>query len=49
MEDLLMQFAAYNIWASHRLLDLINALPEEKQETEVPNSFKSLYATVLHM
>lgn len=49
MEDLLMQFAAYNIWASHRLLDLINALPEEKQKTEVPNSFKSLYATVLHM
>jgi uncharacterized damage-inducible protein DinB len=49
MKELLMQFAAYNIWATQRLLDLINALPEEKQKAEVPSSFKSLYTTVLHM
>jgi uncharacterized damage-inducible protein DinB len=49
MKELLCQLAAYNIWASQKLLDIINALPEEKQKAEVSSSFKSLYATVLHM
>ena len=49
MKELLKQYAAYNIWASQRILDVIIALPEEKQLTEVPSSFKSLYKTVLHM
>ncbi len=49
MKELLMQFATYHIWANQKLLDVINALPEEKQKAEVPSSFKSLYATVLHM
>jgi uncharacterized damage-inducible protein DinB len=30
-------------------LDVILALPEEKQLAEVPSSFNSLYRTVLHM
>ena len=49
MKEILMQFAGYNVWANQRLLDLINTLSEEKQRSEVPSSFKSLYATVLHM
>jgi len=49
MKELLMQFAAYNVWGSQRLLDIINTLPVEKQKAEVPSSFKSLYTTVLHM
>ena len=49
MKELLKQYAAYNIWASQRILDAILILPEEKQMTEVPSSFKSLYKTVLHM
>jgi uncharacterized damage-inducible protein DinB len=49
MKELLMQFAAYNIWANQKLLDIINTLPEEKQKAELPSSFRSLYATVLHM
>jgi uncharacterized damage-inducible protein DinB len=49
MKELLCQLAAYNIWASQKLLDIINALPEEKQKAEVPSSFKNLYSTVLHM
>ena len=49
MKDLLTQFAAYNIWANQKLMDIILALPEEKQKQELPSSFKSLYATVLHM
>ena len=49
MKELLMQFAAYNSWANPKLLELINALPEEKQRQELLSSFKSIYATVLHM
>ena len=49
MKELLMQFAAYNIWANQNLLDIINSLPEEKQKAELPSSFRSLYVTVLHM
>jgi uncharacterized damage-inducible protein DinB len=49
MKELLSQFAAYNIWASQKLLEVINALSEEKHKEEVPSSFKSLYSTVLHM
>lgn len=49
MKEILQQFAAYNIWANQKILDIILALPEEKQKAELPSSFKSLYATVLHM
>ena len=44
-----MQLAAYNIWANQRLVDVILALPEEKQHAEMPGSFKSLHLTILHM
>ena len=49
MKELLSQLAAYNIWANQKILDVILALPEEKQKAEVPSSFTSLYKTVLHM
>ncbi len=49
MKELLKQYAAYNIWASQRIMDVILALLEDKQMTEVPSSFNSLYKTVLHM
>jgi uncharacterized damage-inducible protein DinB len=49
MKELLSQLAAYNIWANRRLLDIILSLPEEKQMQELPSSFKSLFATALHM
>ena len=49
MKELLKQYATYNIWANQRLIDVILALPEEKQLAEVPSSFNSLYKTVLHM
>lgn len=49
MKEVLTQLSAYNIWANQLLLDAINQLPEEKQKQELPSSFKSLYATVLHM
>lgn len=49
MKELLKQMAAYNVWASHKILEVIDALPPEKQQAEVPSSFSSLYKTVLHM
>ena len=49
MKDLLSQLAAYNIWANKKLLEVILALPTEKQKQEIPSSFNSLYITVLHM
>lgn len=49
MKELLKQYAAYNIWASQKILDVIRSLPEEKHIAEVPSSFNSLMKTVLHM
>ena len=49
MKDLLKQLAVYNIWANQKLIDIILALPEEKQLAEVPSSFNSLHKTLLHM
>jgi uncharacterized damage-inducible protein DinB len=49
MKEILLQFSTYTLWANHLLLDVINALPEEKQKQEVPSSFSSLYKTVLHV
>ncbi len=49
MKELLKQFAAYNSWANQKIMEVILALPEEKQLTEVPSSMKSLYKTILHM
>src|SRR5258706_11521370 len=49
MKELLKQLAAYNIWANQKVIDVILALPEEKQLAEVPSSFNSLNKTLLHM
>lgn len=49
MKELLKQYATYNIWATRRILDIIMAMPEEKQMTELASSFTSLFKTVLHM
>jgi uncharacterized damage-inducible protein DinB len=49
MKEILTQLSAYNIWANQLVLDAILPLPEEKQKQELPSSFKSLYATLLHV
>ena len=49
MKELLKQMAAFNVWASQRIVDVILTLPEEKQKAEIPSSFNSLYKTILHM
>ena len=49
MKELLKQLAVYNIWANQKIIDVILALPEEKQIAELPSSFNSLHKTLLHM
>lgn len=48
MKEILQQLADYNLWANQRLFETILALPDEKQKSEVPSSFKSIYETVMH-
>lgn len=49
MKEQLKQLAAYNLWANQKLTDFILSIPPEKQTAEVPSSFKSIHATLLHM
>lgn len=49
MKELLKQYAAFNTWANRKLMDVILALPAEKQVAEITSSFPGLYKTVLHM
>ncbi|MBL0152926.1 MAG: DinB family protein [Chitinophagaceae bacterium] len=49
MKEILKELAAYNIWATQKLTDLILSLPPEKQVEEVKSSFASLHTTLLHM
>lgn len=49
MKELLKQYAAFNVWATQKIAEVILSLPEEKQRQEVPSSFSSLHTTLLHM
>jgi uncharacterized damage-inducible protein DinB len=49
MKELLKQLSTYNIWANQKIIDVVLALPEEKQLAEVASSFKSVHTTLLHM
>ena len=49
MKKILVQYAAYNVWANQRIVDCITNLPDEQINREVNSSFKSLFLTLLHM
>lgn len=49
MKELLQQYAAYNIWATKLLVDIINKLSDEEINKEIASSFPSLYKTMQHM
>lgn len=49
MKELLKQYASYNLWANQKILELILALPAEKQQLEMMSSFPTLYKTALHL
>jgi uncharacterized damage-inducible protein DinB len=49
MKELLKQLAAYNVWATQKVADVVLSLQEDKHLAEVPSSFKSIHTTLLHM
>jgi len=49
MKEILTQYAAFNVWATQRITDVIVQLPEEKIQAEIVSSFPTMYKTVLHL
>ena len=49
MKKLLLQYAAYNVWANQKLIDCIDNLTDEQIKREMDSSFKSIYATLIHL
>ena len=49
MKKLFEQYAAYNVWANHRIIFVLEQLDENLWYKPVPSSFNSLYKTVLHV
>lgn len=49
MKKLLLQYAAYNVWANQRMIDCISNLADDQINREINSSYKSIYATLLHL
>lgn len=49
MKKLLVQYAAYNVWANQRIVDCITNLTDDQINREIASSFKSIYLTLSHM
>lgn len=49
MKELLVQYAAFNVWATQRITDVMAQLSEEKINAEITSSFPTMYKTVLHL
>jgi uncharacterized damage-inducible protein DinB len=49
MKKLLLQYAAYNVWANQRIVDCISNLTDDQIKGEINSSFKSIYATLIHL
>lgn len=49
MKELLIKYAAYNVWANKNITDAVLSLNEEQQYQQLESSFPSLYATIMHM
>jgi len=49
MKQLMVQYAAYNVWANQKILDCIDDLEDEQIFREISSSHKSIYLTMLQM
>lgn len=49
MKKLFEQYAAYNLWANQRMMDMVNNLTDDQLKKEIISSFNSIYETVLHL
>lgn len=49
MKEMLLQYAAYNVWANKLIIDAIMKLEEAQVDMEITSSFSSLRKTVYHV
>ena len=49
MKKMLAQYAAYNLWANNRIIEVINNLTDEQVDREIVSSFSSIKNTLLHL
>ena len=49
MKELLMQYAAFNVWANKKLIDAILQLSDAQQQQEITSSFPGIYKTLMHI
>lgn len=49
MKKMLAQYAAYNLWANNRIIEVINNLTDEQVDREIVSSFSSIKKTLLHL
>lgn len=49
MKKMLAQYAAYNLWANNRIIEVINNLTDEQIDKEIVSSFTSIKKTLLHL
>ena len=49
MKPILLQCAAYTIWANRKIIECINNLSNDQINREISSSFSSVFKTVLHM
>ncbi len=49
MKQIVISFAAYDLWANEKLLELVLSLPETQQQQEINSSFPSIHKTCLHV
>ena len=49
MKKVFEQYAAYNVWANQRITECIIKLSDEQVNRVLVSSFKSIYATILHL
>ena len=49
MKKILLNYAAYNLWANQRITDVVTNLSEEQLDQEIKSSFPSIRLTVSHL
>ena len=49
MKEICSQYAAFNVWATEKLLNAALKLSEPQWHTEMQSSFPTIYKTFLHM
>ncbi|MBW8685456.1 DinB family protein [Chitinophaga rhizophila] len=49
MKDILLSYAAYNLWANNKIADVLQKLPDAQLDQETGSSFGTLRKTVYHM